>query len=158
MQMNEKTICPECSKTGFIFVDSYEDKLLTGRIYYRETDEQKQFCNLVQLLFHINEATEALNLTESGTALKKFTNTQSTQKINPDETGKKNNLIKSGKLATFLVKVIFRQNCSWQGIVSWVEGKKEESFRSELELIALMDSALESSANKDEFLGGKENV
>jgi len=37
---------------------------------------------------------------------------------------------------------MFRQHASWQGGVLWVEGKAEQSFRSALELILLMDSAL----------------
>jgi hypothetical protein len=39
--------------------------------------------------------------------------------------------------------VLFRQNASWQGSITWMEGKQEQSFRSALELIFLMNSALE---------------
>ena len=49
-----------------------------------------------------------------------------------------------GKLATFEVKILFRQNASWQGCVTWLEEEKEEHFRSVLELAILMDSALTS--------------
>ncbi|MBR2009616.1 MAG: hypothetical protein IJ936_05780 [Peptococcaceae bacterium] len=45
-------------------------------------------------------------------------------------------------LATFKVKVLFRQGASWQGKVEWVEEGMETSFRSALELVKLMDSAL----------------
>ena len=48
-------------------------------------------------------------------------------------------------MATFAVRVLFRQNASWQGEVTWLEGKREESFRSVLELILLMDGALQES-------------
>ena len=46
-----------------------------------------------------------------------------------------------GELATLAVRVLFRQNASWQGTVAWLEGSREESFRSVLELLLLMDSA-----------------
>ncbi|MBQ3147093.1 MAG: hypothetical protein IJB91_05120 [Oscillospiraceae bacterium] len=49
-----------------------------------------------------------------------------------------------GDLATFAVKILFRQNASWQGSVTWLEGKREQSFRSVLELILLMSTALET--------------
>ena len=49
-----------------------------------------------------------------------------------------------GRAATFALRVLFRQNASWQGSVSWMEGNREESFRSVLELLFLMNSALES--------------
>jgi hypothetical protein len=52
--------------------------------------------------------------------------------------------IRSGKLATFSVRLLFRQNASWQGSVTWCEGRVDESFRSVLELLFLMDSALEA--------------
>lgn len=50
--------------------------------------------------------------------------------------------MREGRCATFAVRVLFRQNASWQGSVSWLEGSREESFRSALELAFLMDSAL----------------
>ncbi|MBQ9119328.1 MAG: hypothetical protein IJY09_04615 [Lachnospiraceae bacterium] len=49
---------------------------------------------------------------------------------------------KRGELATFHVKVIFRQHATWQGSVLWIDENKEENFRSFLELCALLDSAL----------------
>ena len=55
-----------------------------------------------------------------------------------------------GELATFALKVLFRQNASWQGSVVWQEGGREESFRSVLELIFLMDSVLSEKANEAE--------
>lgn len=45
---------------------------------------------------------------------------------------------------TFVVNVKCRENCTWQGTVRWVEGQKEIPFRSALELIRLMDSAMEA--------------
>lgn len=55
-----------------------------------------------------------------------------------------------GKLATFLVKIIFRQNASWQGSVIWQEQRREESFRSALELLFLMNSALMGEEKSNE--------
>ena len=36
----------------------------------------------------------------------------------------------SGRLATFVIRLLFRQHASWQGLVTWVESKVEEPFRS----------------------------
>lgn len=55
--------------------------------------------------------------------------------------------VAAGEMATFKVKVIFRQNASWQGIISWLDGTREESFRSVYEMLMLMDSALEQTEN-----------
>ena len=43
---------------------------------------------------------------------------------------------------TFLVHVLNDQNASWQGTVTWTNGNKTQSFRSALELIRLIDSAV----------------
>lgn len=43
---------------------------------------------------------------------------------------------------TFVVRVLNTQNDTWQGTVTWTEGKRTEHFRSALELLRLMDSAL----------------
>lgn len=46
--------------------------------------------------------------------------------------------------STFVVQVQFCQNNSWQGTIAWTEQKKEQRFRSTLELIKLIDEALAS--------------
>ena len=43
---------------------------------------------------------------------------------------------------TFIVKVDYCQNGTWQGEVVWADENKKERFRSMLELVKLMDEAL----------------
>ena len=43
---------------------------------------------------------------------------------------------------TFTLEVKDTQAHSWQGKIKWIEGQKEEYFRSVLELITLLDSAI----------------
>ena len=43
---------------------------------------------------------------------------------------------------SFVVEVKSQENHTWQGTITWVEGKKKENFRSTLDLIRLMDSTL----------------
>ena len=49
------------------------------------------------------------------------------------KTDRKSN--EAGKIATMTLRVMFRQNASWQGTVTWIEQNKTENFRSVLELI-----------------------
>ena len=58
---------------------------------------------------------------------------------------KNNELIEPGKKATFLIQVQYRQNATWQGEITWVEKKESIRFRSALELIKLIDSAVQES-------------
>ena len=53
-------------------------------------------------------------------------------------------------IATFAVKVLFRQGANWQGKLAWTEGNTEMAFRSVLEMVKLMDSALPQPELKSE--------
>ncbi|HIT40610.1 MAG TPA: hypothetical protein IAB60_00670 [Candidatus Caccovicinus merdipullorum] len=48
------------------------------------------------------------------------------------------------KKETFVVHVISQENATWQGQVTWLDEKETKSFRSLLELIKLMDEAVQS--------------
>ena len=58
---------------------------------------------------------------------------------------------------TFIVKVEFSENSSWQGKVIWAEENKTVRFRSALELIKLMEEAIsegaEISTGTEHFVG-----
>ena len=43
---------------------------------------------------------------------------------------------------TFIVRVLNTQHGTWQGTVTWTDGKRTESFRSALELLHLMRSTI----------------
>ena len=51
---------------------------------------------------------------------------------------------------SFVVDIKCKQNHTWQGNVTWVEQKKTLPFRSALELLKLMDSAMEAMAPEEE--------
>ena len=51
---------------------------------------------------------------------------------------------------TFVIQVISNQNATWQGTVQWVDQKKTVPYRSMLELIKLINSAVEDSPGNDE--------
>ncbi len=46
------------------------------------------------------------------------------------------------KKRTFIIEVNDTQNQSWQGSIEWVQGQKKQAFRSVLELLKLMESAI----------------
>lgn len=50
---------------------------------------------------------------------------------------------------TFVVHVSHCDNATWQGEVTWAEANKKKSFRSALELIRLIDGALEGGMNDE---------
>ena len=44
---------------------------------------------------------------------------------------------------TFIIKILNKQHSTWQGSVTWVEEQKIQNFRSALELLKLIDGALD---------------
>lgn len=50
--------------------------------------------------------------------------------------------IANAEKGTFVVHIQCRQNATWQGNVVWAEKNMKKNFRSALELIKLIDSAL----------------
>ena len=59
---------------------------------------------------------------------------------------------RAGIRETFVVSILNDQNSTWQGTVMWVDEKKTQPFRSTLELIRLIGSAVDAT-NEDEAGG-----
>ena len=57
------------------------------------------------------------------------------------------------KKQTFIIEVVDTQDSTWQGKVSWVNGKKEQAFRSVMELLRLVDSVV--GEEKEGYLSGR---
>jgi len=55
-------------------------------------------------------------------------------------------------IGTFEISVKFTQNSTWQGQIHWVEKDKRQNFRSALELLKLMDEALEDGSNSSQAI------
>lgn len=62
---------------------------------------------------------------------------------------------KGGK-AAFYVQIVYCQNSEWQGTITWIEGQKEVQFRSSLELLKLLNDALDYS-NERKYRNGRKN-
>lgn len=52
------------------------------------------------------------------------------------------------KKGTFIVRIISQENATWQGQVTWLDRDQTETFRSMLELIRLIDGAVERNDAK----------
>jgi len=120
-----------------ICVDAYQDRRLEGAVHSPIREEKVLFRSTIQMVLEIESRLN--DKVQPFTAKRSFL---------PASGDRKNTAVRAaaekGKLATFTLKILFRQNASWQGSVFWHEGKTEESFRSVLELLLLMNSALQS--------------
>ena len=133
--MVQKAWGNEC-RTTIICIDSYQNEVPTGRIYNPYLKSGRQFYSLTQILIEVDKLLDERKWPQSFTAVRTFSSIQELD-VGPPETERQ-----EGLLATFAVKILFRQNTSWQGSVTWMETGQEQPFRSVLELIFLMNSAL----------------
>ena len=133
---------PENRRT-LVCIDSYRDGVLQGRISGMGQPDLP-FYSLSQFLILIEELLEENREPQSYTAHRSFS-AFLMPNSGPSLTGGR----RKGALATFELKILFRQHSSWQGTLLWQEEKQEKSFRSVLELILLLDSALRRLEGKE---------
>ena len=120
-----------------VCIDEYEKKIPHGRIYNNYLEKGVEFTGVIDLLKKIELLLEEMNCPQSFSERRVFRPSNIPLKASQTDED-----VKEGKLATFSIRLLFRQNASWQGSVIWHEGRTEESFRSVLELLLLVDSAL----------------
>jgi len=123
-------------RTTTVCIDRYENTVPSGFIYNRHLPKGKAFQSLTRFLIEMEQMLDDMNFPGAFTELRQFAPPAQT------ETGPPGTEVRQGAMATFVVRILFRQNSSWQGSVTWVEGRQEQSFRSALELVMLMDNAL----------------
>ena len=134
-------------KTNIVKIYSYERKNLVGTISNPFFDGARSFENLSQLILALEEMQDTLNFPQKGMESRRFGPSGPVEllsEIDITETNK--------PLASFKIRILFRQNASWQGSVFWLEKKQESQFRSVLELILLFDSALSPEDGQEQTI------
>ncbi len=133
------TVKGHCEAT-IVCVDKCENGVWSGRLYNPCRNDGVEFKGIIPFLRQVESFLNESHFPQTFCEKRFFkagTETSVTV-FSSDES-------RYGTVATFSVKVLFRQNASWQGSISWIEGKQEESFRSVFELLMLMDSVLSDS-------------
>ncbi len=133
---------PENRKT-VVCIDSYRDGIFRGRFFTPEQEVQI-FDSLSQFLVMMDEMLERNQNPRSDTRHRSFSAFLLPYPASAPAGG-----IRKGRLATFELQILFRQHASWQGVLLWREQQQKQCFRSVLELILLMDSALRDPEGKE---------
>lgn len=133
----------ECRRT-LVCVDSYDSGVLKGR-FFNSYQDVEGFESLSQFLVKIEQLLDDLQQPQSYTSARTFSAILQAD----DEEDASVSVIRKGNKATFELQILFRQHSSWQGILQWKERNVEQSFRSVLEMVLLMDSALRSLEGSD---------
>lgn len=54
---------------------------------------------------------------------------------------------------TFILNIKYRRNATWQGEITWIDKKETRKFRSALELVKMIDGALDENFQQGEEEG-----
>ena len=133
----------EMNRVIMVYVDSYENDVPKGRFCIAASGEIQTFNSLTQLLKKISDELDEAKFPQAFEQLRKFHDPRQQTDFSPEKAD-----THPGKAATFAIRILFRQNASWQGSIRWADGAQEESFRSVLELVLLMDNALSYTKEK----------
>ena len=156
MQMEQAYVSLAASSIVRVCCDRFEDGDWSGRIYTRYQEEPTGFRNAGGLLGRLEAFYNWLGYPQESVECRSFQKplkrkrVQGTASIQENGTRQKGERIvvvkeetmnkHQGEKATFVVRIQYRQNASWQGQVTWAEKNKTVPFRSALELLKLIDS------------------
>lgn len=146
---------PEYANTIMLCIDSFEDGLAQGRIHTFFFNDNAHFFSLDQMLFALEDILDKAQVSQRDSILRKSTQKKEARKRVVEETLIGSPVSKftpyytlddlkarKGKLASFYLRVYARQHASMQGVLVWAERKDAVTFRSEMELLVLLRTAL----------------
>lgn len=134
-------------------IDETECFDASGHLYNRYSEEAIPFDSIMQMIETMECFYNQINFPQASTQHRSFRKTKEArcnQEMEKIKMTNKEVIEQRGEKGTFIINVQYRQNSSWQGQVIWAEKDKTMSFRSALELIKLIDSALDSSSHEDQ--------
>lgn len=128
----------------WVYMEGRREADLQGVLYHPGLDAAWRFEGLVKLMQRCEQIYNALDYPSPAYRLRNIRAKRETE-------GKELGDLKEEAVEfdpqgqekpTFIIRVQYRQNASWQGSVQWVERGMKRNFRSTLELIKLMDEAI----------------
>ena len=130
------------STKATVKVTSYDNRVITGWVYNAHFDKAVPFSDGLELLTAMENLFDALSFPGRFEDYRHFARREpkkSRKGIKERETMSDKT---KDEQATFIIHVQFRRNATWQGTVTWTDGRRTEPFRSALELNRLIDSTL----------------
>lgn len=126
-----------------LHISSYNDRTFKGKVYSQYYDREMPFEDLCGMLTAMESLYDTLSFPQATYQHRSFKKIKRSQ-VNPENGGMESMAQnpQANEKATFVIHVQFRQNATWQGTIQWVDEKKEQHFRSTLEMLKLLDEAL----------------
>lgn len=140
-----------------ICVEDNKDADYQGVLYHQYADDPIPFDGTADLMIRMEALFDEWDFPQRGLAARKFDKKNRDEfkrkRIDPnddrlpidiisEQNGVRNVQNKKGKLGTFVVQVVYRQDASWQGHVIIKEKDEKRDFNSALDLVRIIDSSV----------------
>lgn len=147
-----------CPNIVALCMDTYNTAQQEGRLYHQYITEPVRFTSLLEAVGRMDCFFDDISFPFASTEPRSFfLERKGKRSSEPEKWNQRRKEVKRvetfdnvishrGTDATFLIRVQHRQHSSWQGEITWVDGRKKEYFRSALELVRLIDGALSKDA------------
>jgi len=149
--MNKINVNISAPNLAAVCIDRCDGECYIGRLFHKYHAGPIKFHNLDYLLLQIDKLCDTSGYPQSTTINRAFVeNKENTSGKGALQVADFEQILdQKGGLATFVVHVKYRQHSTWQGEIVWAEKNKKRTFRSALELLKLIDGALEDELNAD---------
>ncbi len=148
--MEQAYVSPAAGSVVRVCCDSMEGYDWRGRLYTRYRQEPTPFRNAGELVAVMEQFYDWIGYPQASMKERSFQETG--EGPGQGSGGRERQVVvvsaeemerQHGEKATFVVRIQYRQNATWQGQVTWAERNKTINFRSALELLKLIDSTSE---------------
>ncbi|MDR3645835.1 MAG: hypothetical protein P4M02_12265 [Clostridia bacterium] len=149
---------PGAVSNVYVYVDDFGINGMQGRLFFYGGDEMS-FSGMLEMLKITESVLDRYSTPQpvfqyrefdGGTKAKTHKEPRDRAMEQKDETVRAEGSEAHESKATFVIHVKYRQNATWQGEIKWVNRDKIQYFRSSLEMIKLMDEALEEELGKSD--------
>lgn len=138
-----------CLNAFVLCVDGFDEYYIDGRIHHLFDKSPIEIHSYLDMFLKAEAFFNSIGCPRASQSDRDFDGKTKTYIANREliKMNKDDEILEEhGELGTFIVRVQHRQHSSWQGRVTWLDEDKTVYFRSELELMKLIDEAL----NKNE--------
>ena len=132
---------------------SYENGVICGHLHSPVLKKSIQFQNLTELILMMDQIMQDFNIPPEDGKHRSFTspnksihirlNYQDLRQDNFEKYLNRSLVYPKKSKDIFMVKVMYRQNNTWQGKITWLRTNRVTFFRSELELANLIYSVID---------------
>lgn len=165
MPMRGAPLRPSTAGTTRVCVDTIQHGDVQGEVFSPYLEQPIPFGSIAALLAGLEQVADTLDFPQAYVDYRTFGSAHDPRRSAMDQERSLTRFMeeqtfekKVGQVATFIIQVQFRQNATWQGTITWSEKKQVQRFRSTLEMIKLMDQAVEEAKAAGAYVRWAEEI